>query len=323
MTLSKRAATFASAARFWAFRAPLALLIMFAACQSYAWSEAGHVVIAEAAMQDVSPSQRDSLNAVARQLISEAGIKTSRRYHSVSAVALVSAWLDTQRGVSVEDIFSRYGRKVPQELRRYANSTTNDWHYSNKFFSGSEKPEVSASQCEHIKNGQLNDVLPQLRKAFEAAQAPQDQAIVLAMLVHLVADAHQPLHSITRLEGGCEHDRGGNGFCLVEKRTGRCELNLHRAWDQAFGAFQVEHWQDSLRKLEQYDTQGSAKGLAKGLRPEVWQSENFALATRIYGVSEGKVPDSHYLSWAQQVALKRAGDAAARLTRILSLLPVQ
>ena len=60
----------------------------------------------------------------------------------------------------------------------------------------------------------------------DAGQSPRVRFMALCLLVHLVADAHQPLHC-----AGLDLDRGGNRRRVMAE--GRA-LSLHAAWDQGF-----------------------------------------------------------------------------------------
>jgi nuclease S1 len=50
----------------------------------------------------------------------------------------------------------------------------------------------------------------------------REQLLALRMLIHLLADIHQPLHA------GLAKDRGGNWTSVTLRGT---EMNLHQAWD--------------------------------------------------------------------------------------------
>src|SRR5262249_3075913 len=57
------------------------------------------------------------------------------------------------------------------------------------------------------------------------------KAIALAWLFHLVADIHQPLHTVQLFTVDFpQGDRGGNEICVRVTEAGR-PMDLHRFWD--------------------------------------------------------------------------------------------
>ena len=319
------------------------LLVALVARPVFAWSEGGHVAIAELAMRDLSERERKLLNDLAQTLVnpnlegeSDKGesskaesIKTDtliRRYGSVSAVAQTAAWVDGLRDLEVRQIFARYGRQVPSELKAYAGKTTADWHYSNlPYFDNKEEAAHFKTQCSLRNRGQLNTVLPLLQRAFASAVDTRDKAIVLAMLVHFVGDAHQPLHGITRVTHGCQHDRGGNGFCTERQDSkGRCKVNLHRVWDSGFGFFYRRDFESVLSAIaaqrpSEPPIQVSVTD-ANLMQPSVWQRENLALADVVYGIDEGETLNKAYRQKGEIIVRQRAALAAQRLALLLKEL---
>lgn len=71
---------------------------------------------------------------------------------------------------------------------------------------------------------------------------PEEQAIALCWLLHLIADIHQPLHSGALVSSSLfkSGDRGGNG---IHTRGGD---NLHSTWD---GALRNQPFDDTLRRM--------------------------------------------------------------------------
>ena len=336
MTLSRKSGRWHRAAdcRIRLLRVLSAGLLLCLSLAAHGWSERGHLVIAEQAMQRLSSRERDQINKIAQQLVDKdpALKQLQKRHAATSAMALTAAWLDDQRGRSVRDIFSHYGRRVPPQLQPYSTATTDDWHYSNLLYSDHkidghrvdghkidghkvDGHKVDRDTCPGVTSGKLNTLLSVLPDTFASAPDPRDKAIVLAMLVHLVADAHQPLHGITRAVGECEHDRGGNGFCVskIGKRS-RCDVNLHQLWDRGFGSFEGGINDHGVRM--QAGVQDEADGLR--LRPKDWQKENLALAERIYSSPEGLAPNAEYRTWASEVVRQRTRLAAARIAHLLA-----
>jgi hypothetical protein len=141
---------------------------------------------------------------------------------------------------------------------------------------GGPPPPPAAPASEPAKDSLL-DALPRQRARLQDASAPAaERALALSWVLHLVGDAHQPLHAVAlftpRLfETG---DRGGNE--LVTKAHG----SLHVVWDGALGGDEpFEAAEHNARALAADRTLDAARASAKQ-RPELarWLEEDCALA---------------------------------------------
>jgi S1/P1 Nuclease len=102
-------------------------------------------------------------------------------------------------------------------------------------------------------------------------RAPQPARLeAFRFLIHFVADLHQPLHAADR------HDKGGNGFAVME---GRRRSNLHRVWDQdvveALGPDPMLVAGSIEAGLSPQDRQKLMAGT-----PADWANESFQVAAR-------------------------------------------
>lgn len=124
----------------------------------------------------------------------------------------------------------------------------------------------------------------------------------LRMLVHLVADVHQPLHA------GYRHDAGGNRYQV--RLDGRA-TNLHAVWDTPVLAYGRQGWRRRAAELAR-----SPLPDARG-DPAAWAAES-CRATRDAGVYPARRRiDAAYLGRARPLAERRLREAAARLARLL------
>jgi hypothetical protein len=150
------------------------------------------------------------------------------------------------------------------------------WHYINvpaglseKEFNDHLKKDTSANVYTRVRwlTGQLKN--KQL--------AHDKQVFYLRLLIHLVADIHQPLHA------GRPEDKGGNSIKLYWFNT---PTNLHRVWDEHLVEFQqlsyTEHvaainfttpaqntkWQKQPLSAWIYESYLAAGNLYAGVKPE-------------------------------------------------------
>lgn len=180
------------------------------------------------------------------------------------------------------------------------------------------------------------------RTWLDSAQAPDQRALALSWLLHLVADAHQPLHGValftdSRFRSG---DRGGNDILLRDAGLPSDRDSLHRVWDGLLGdemaPAAVEPRVRSLRNAEHL--QAEAGRASQELSPDRWIDESCSVARSIVyapdllravrrferaaGASASdKVPvtlSPAYLEAAASAARRRAAQAGARLRALLA-----
>lgn len=225
----------------------LALIICWFVSQlAWSWSANGHGDIAISALEKLPEAEQREY-----QQILTAGPWSKGAASWRSHAARAAAWPDRIRDMPLRKVFGQYGSgKVPSALQAYRKRSTSDWHYSNALFLDAAGQVVEASNggsgtsCPPATDGRLLAVWPNLFTAYGQTSDPRDKAIILAFLLHMAADAYQPLHLMGSLDTNCRHDRGGNAFCVgpvVGFKAGlRCRDSLHFLWDQGFGAFAEE-----------------------------------------------------------------------------------
>lgn len=190
---------------------------------AYAWDELGHRVVARIAWDRMTPQARAGAvrllmaapaNTGLRELV-PAGLGADERGRELFVLA--SVWPDVIRSRS-------------HVGNRYAHS---DWHYVN-FFWEQRTPGGPIIDRPDRTDGQLLNQLPGLARTVGDAQASDSaRAVALAWVLHLVGDAHQPLHNSARITPqDTAGDRGGNLFLLggLYPRN-----NLHAFWDAIVG----------------------------------------------------------------------------------------
>lgn len=281
------------------------------------WTTDGHILVADVAMDGLSPAETRELERIARNL--EKTFETDRRlyllktYGEASDLAKIAAFPDRIRDVPLRDLFARWELQVPEPLMHLADSDTSDWHYKNRAY----YPEVGqAPQCDVASDTNLATVFPLLLESYELANDDMTKAVLLAFIVHMVADAHQPMHGITGIDAQCNHDLGGNNFCAtVRGFDDRCDTNLHALWDGAVGLFdRFDTYHELYRRFEYRHAEAD---LAEELDIDLWLRESYQEARFIYTMREDRNPDDIYLQDGQHIAFTRLILAADRLRLIL------
>ena len=198
-----------------------------------AWTYKGHATLTQASYQQLSVPQKQYYRDLAKQL------KSKYRSTNGQQVAILGTWADEIRDDSLQELFRRYRQPVPKSLLGFAKFPTTRWHYHNSFIQD-DRLEKSGRVCKVKNKGELLDklvVLDQLLFDPEVHLNKKQEAIILALQLHMLQDLHQPLHLLSQLDNKCRSDLGGNTACIANAKNGKCKLNLHAYWDKGFGVF--------------------------------------------------------------------------------------
>ena len=142
-----------------------------------------------------------------------------------AAAGIAERYLSPEARLAIEDILERetlaeastwpdFMRSAPSE---FWQRTANPWHYVT-VPEGKAYEEVGAPG-----QGDAYTALQGFSADLRAAETPpQDRALALRFIIHIIADLHQPLHV------GNGTDRGGNDTRVTYFGQ---STNLHRVWD--------------------------------------------------------------------------------------------
>ena len=265
---------------------PLFLLLLLAASPgALAWSGLGHRLVGELAARHLRPSTQRQIQ---RLLAGEPD----------PSLAGIADWADRLRDSD------------PARFRRTAR-----WHYVNLGPGCDYDPirDCPGDQC-------LVGAIRQQQRVLADRAAPlQQRRDALAFLVHLVADAHQPLHA------GGGGDKGGNRY-QVSLRTdlppppfarkrhadGVIGTNLHAVWDYyvlATPRLPARAYADRLASAPWPPKSRASQD------PAQWVIESCRLAQGVYPSTHAM--DRAYLDQQRPLAELRIRQAAYRLATLL------
>ncbi len=142
----------------------------------------------------------------------------------------------------------------------------------------------------------------------DPAADPEERALALRFVVHIIGDLHQPLHV------GNGTDRGGNDFAVTYFGE---TSNLHQVWDRGM----VDGWQLSYTELAAWlldDITPERFAAWSNPDPIAWITESAEIRTRIY-------PEERDLFWRYNYAWKdtveqRVAQSGVRLAAYLNQL---
>ena len=289
-----------------------------------AWNAAGHRLSAAIAWTEMTPSTREKIEALLAvhpaqgDWLQRLG-RGTRPSQSASAAdgrarfAEASTWADDiRRDERFSDQAPDAGAKNDDETARHR-----DWHYLNWLIDGTVSGPPS-----HL-GGQLDRALErQSRRLADPSLSPQARAQALVWLVHLLADAHQPLHVASWRAADGSIDAGGLAFKVHDDAKPRfAETSLHSWWDDLPGPpwLRGEHLiERAAILLNVYPAAQVRQGSFSD-----WLSESFALAQNSVrpSVSEPGQPwpvTAEYRTLAKKISERRLVEAGVRLGRLLN-----
>lgn len=181
---------------------------------------------------------------------------------------------------------------------------TSTWHYLNI---------DEGETLETMKRNPDGDVLTAVTALYEKLKkgglSPEEEALSLKMLVHLVGDMHCPMHT------GRLSDLGGNRRPV--KMFGR-PTNLHSAWDTAIvesaHKWSYTEWQQQIDRLNKKQAAEIQSG-----EPQDWLKETHEICKEIYEASpEGTNISYDYVDKYTPVIEQQFLRGGYRLARLLN-----
>jgi hypothetical protein len=273
-------------ARRGAFAAGAFLALGVAAAQpACAWGAEGHRIIGLVAEQLLDAHARAALRAIAGdESLADAGL-----------------WMDRER--------DRLRAERPGSER---------WHYDNRPVCATAAPLE-----QYCADGNCAArALERARTRLADRAAPREARLeALRIVVHVLADVHQPLHAADNA------DRGGNA---VEVRVGRRSRPkpLHAAWDVDFVKRAVRGESEAAFAGRLLAEHRATLGRLEGGSVASWEQESYELARRyaygrLPGFACGRAPPGivdlppAYSDGAARIVAERLARAGIRLAAVL------
>ncbi|MFD2286638.1 hypothetical protein GJU39_19605 [Pedobacter petrophilus] len=185
---------------------------------------------------------------------------------------------------------------------------TAGWHFVNLPLGLSRRQFRDAIQA--VKNENLLTALALNESIIKDSGATKNQKIIaLKFIVHLVGDAHQPMH-VSRAE-----DKGGNTIQVQFDGKG---TNLHSLWDSRL----LDHQGLSITQLvEKDDVRKSKIRKWQKATPTDWLFESYKISSKLYEEVEqnNKLDEAYYQSHIG-IVNKRIEMGGIRLAGVLNEL---
>lgn len=249
-----------------------ALLLCVATPRSWAWGREGHRLTALVADAYLTPETKAQIAELLRADST-----------SPETLADISSWADTYRADHPE---------------------TAGWHFVDipkaeaKFDRNRDCPVSATDPKSPWRDCVTDRILYFEGRLGDASLSPQERAIALKFVVHLIGDIHQPFHALG-------DERGGNGIAVSFMGSNQCDTskcNLHGVWDYTIidwvGLNEKKYTDKLLQEIK--DNQWEKMN---GGEPTTWANishhyaveamvPNGALLTHEYVTEEAKVVDA-------------------------------
>ena len=276
-----------------------------------AWNGAGHRLSALIAWQQLDESTRQQVSRLlAHHPDHERWTARSKSMPpELAAFVEASTWPDDIKGDkrfydADSDVVTKLLPGFPDMARH------RHWHYI-------DRPLGNPPKLHHTK-GELDrrlDVL--ITTVGDDRLSDQQRAYALPWLIHLVADAHQPLHTVSRYDATGRADEGGNLLTVKTPFHPRLSsMNLHTYWDDLPGPPWLRGKRlekNAARLIEDYPppAQGDVR---------LWRDESHRLLAEAYPTSNGSllpIISEDFRQRSRDIAECRIVEAGYRLGSLL------
>lgn len=293
------------------FRGVCALLLMLSSFTSYAWWEAGHMLVADIAYANLNDKAKKIVDEMLPLMKMEDTLKHKypydKKYPNYTFMAM-SHW--------------------PDDIKSYPNflGLYNTWHYIEHAYTddGSDIPAEIPRDNVVWAIGQFKNHVG-LNKANNYSRTRG-----LAYLVHFVGDIHQPMHCAEYYSKILPHgDRGGNSFKISYKEMNGAEIkSLHALWDSALALYPSKGFSHDVNNPKDIHTiaqlimqdypQSYFGDKAWLLDPKKWEMESHALAIDAHQLPFDSTPNGAYINLNTQLVEQRLAVAGYRLANLLN-----
>jgi hypothetical protein len=285
-----------------------------------AWDSFGHMMVASIAWHQLDATTQAKVTAL---------IKRNPDYDSwISGVAAAdrdefafmkaATWPDVIKSESqfTDDNDTPTGPNAARNVG-YADSLRHRyWHYIDFPFSPDNTP---------LQNPDPTNIQTQIHafrlKLKSASASAALKSYDLVWLIHLVGDAHQPLHATSRFVAALpQGDHGGGDLTICKVSCSSGKSGLHGFWDDVLGTgTNATNARTAASKLTAPDSSSAAID-----DEATWLQESFALAKsdayKQPPIKAGKGPyalTAAYKAMAKKDAQERIALAGARLAHLL------
>lgn len=260
------------------------LLFLIFSTPTFSWCATGHKLIGQIAYDHLTPQ--------ARRYYAHLNQNLNQQQHYYTLVA-AAVWMDT--------LFDRhYLAFKPMHYIDIPESPD-----------GTPFPKMAAMNA-------VVAIQQAMGTLKDGTTTEEEKAIALRIILHVVGDVHQPLHTVTRVtRDHPKGDRGGNDFHLGRNKVGN---TLHRYWDRGGGYLSSKLSDAEIRQLaKQLETKWACP--TPDLELMHWVQASHTLAVQhAYAIQENTCPTVEYEQQTQRDTQQQLVFAGCRLAQLLNNL---
>ncbi|MFZ2854532.1 MAG: S1/P1 nuclease [Rhodocyclaceae bacterium] len=295
-------------------RGMLIPLLLFLPLSASAWNAAGHRLGALIAWQQLDDATREKIGAIlAQHPDHERWIARARGNPPELAAFLgASTWPDD---IKADKRFYDAGQDAETpllpgfpDMARHRH-----WHYLDKPLGHPPKHEDS--------DGELDRQLERLSDTLRNSSSDNRQRVyALPWLIHLVADAHQPLHTVSRYDAAGKSDRGGNRLLVTNPfHPRRASMSLHGYWDDLAGPpwLHGHYLEEAAARITASHPQAPRRSATKRWIAESWQIARDSAYPPENDTAMPVLLDGDFHQKAQEIAQRRIAESGYRLAALL------
>lgn len=268
----------------------LFVFLLFFAFETKAWNSTGHMIHSALAYQQLSPGLKQKVNQL---------LHHHPNYQVWKSKYQPNQYLDLDTFIFMRCSF------WADEIRGSKHELDHlNWHFVNYPFTPPK--ELKRPHSPLPDDDILVGIQESERVLRDKHASPEEKAMYLAMLIHLLGDLHQPLHCIALINQKFhvpDGDKGGNETFL--KADGE-PLRIHKFWDDQFGPWQLTLEPSNLLPIVSQLNQDYPKTkythLFKKGAFQDWSFESYHLAVQ-YAYLGGTLPLATHLDQAPQVTM--------------------
>lgn len=291
--------------------------LLFALLISYcvilpAWNFQGHQLISDMAYSGLSKQEQKKLDAILKKLLVKLPYKDKKiikkQPYSLSIISKLSIMPDLWKNYKFHNLYEILDITNDDLTQGIDNQKTNNWHYRSVLIENNKSAE-----------GILDSIIVKLISNIKNTKTDESKALGIIFITHLLEDAHQPLHAMSKLQDNNSNssDHGGNLYCLRYKQN-RCSYNLHQYWDSAGGLLSNNSDIKELAKnIKTLYPANIFNNKTQDLSPAHWLNESFEYKTIVYNLPTKSMPNKLYQSKVRTITSERMALASYRLSTLL------
>jgi hypothetical protein len=291
---------------------------------AWAWWDAGHMQIAYVAYKHLDAPVKDKVDALlklnadySKWTAGAPDEKTAKLYAFVHAATWADDIKRREYGYTRDNVNST---TAGQNIGYSDHNQHAYWHFKDINFSSDGTPLPPPDPVDVVTQLKLMiAALPALSGASDDVRSYD-----LVWILHLVGDAHQPLHAVGRFTASIPNgDAGGNAESVIPA-TGET-IALHAYWDRIFGGYSSPFGAVFDADANDGITSIRVNTIAAQISdPEVWIYESaelakqFAYAPPVSTGTNAVLLTREYETNARNIARSQAALAAARLANLIN-----